>query len=167
MIHQKEDKTMRYFKWGVSRLILESEPCPDVVPVFIEGFDQVMDERRTFPRPIPRPFKDVTITFGDKVDMEKTFGDLRERWRRLRAQEEKATGEHLDVGVLTDRLKQSEEAVRLRKECTMRARAVVLDLRRKRGLPDEDPKAGLAETYAIEGPQREGKKKDDSIVKED
>ncbi|EFW17571.1 tafazzin [Coccidioides posadasii str. Silveira] len=48
MIHQSPPKTMRYFKWGVSRLILEASQCPDVVPMWIEGTDEVMHESRTF-----------------------------------------------------------------------------------------------------------------------
>ncbi|KAK8223468.1 hypothetical protein BKA81DRAFT_404396 [Phyllosticta paracitricarpa] len=162
-VHQKEDRTMRYFKWGVARLILESEPCPDVVPMWVEGPDQIMHESRTFPRFLPRVGKTVNITFGDRVDTDKAFGDLRARWRRLK---ERYGGEGLEVGVLNDALKHAKEAVDLRKECTMRVRNEVLKVRRARGLPDEDPKVGLVETWALEGPGQEGKKKDDSWVKD-
>ncbi|KAK8214563.1 hypothetical protein IWZ01DRAFT_500196 [Phyllosticta capitalensis] len=162
-VHQKEDRTMRYFKWGVARLILESEPCPDVVPMWVEGPDQIMHESRTFPRFLPRVGKDVNVTFGDRVDTEAVFGDLRARWRRLK---ERYGGEGLEVGVLNESLKHAKEAVELRKECTMRVRNEVLKVRRKRGLPDEDPKVGLVETWALEGPGQEGKKKDDSWVKD-
>jgi monolysocardiolipin acyltransferase len=156
---------MRYFKWGVSRLILESEPMPDIVPMWIEGLDEVMHESRTFPRFIPRAFKNVSITFGDRLDGDKVFGDLRERWRQMREREEKSSGK-LDVGVLSEALKYSEEAVLLRKECTMRVRAAVLDVRRLRGYADEDPKASLAETWKREGPNREGPKADGSWTKD-
>ncbi|KAF2105911.1 hypothetical protein BDV96DRAFT_591769 [Lophiotrema nucula] len=165
MIHQTEDKIMRYFKWGVSRLILESDPCPDVVPMWIDGPDQIMHETRTFPRFIPRPFKNVSITFGQKLDSDEVFGELRERWKRLRAKEEQKCGA-MEVGVLNDALKVSDEAVKLREECTMRVRAAVLAVRRSRGLPNEDPKVGLVETYREEGSNREGKKDDGSIVKD-
>ncbi|KAJ4294160.1 Lyso-phosphatidylcholine acyltransferase [Kalmusia sp. IMI 367209] len=165
MIHQKEDRTMRYFKWGVSRLILESEPLPDIVPMWIDGPQHAMDEERTFPRFLPRPGKHISITFGDRLDGEKVFGDLRARWKHIREQEEKESGK-LEVGVLSDSLKYSEEVVSLRKECTMRVRRAVLDVRRLRGLSDEDPKAGLAETWIREGPTREGRKEDGSITKD-
>lgn len=164
MIHQSEDRRMRYFKWGVSRLILESEPMPDIVPIFIEGFDNIMHETREFPRFLPRPFKKVTATFGDKLDAEAVFGDLRDRWQQLRAEEEQR-GALLEVGVLNDALKYSEEAVNIRKECTRRMRAAILDLRRLRGYPDEDPKGSLAETWKQEGPGREGRKEDGTITK--
>lgn len=166
MIHQKEDKTMRYFKWGVSRLILESDPLPDIVPMWIEGPQEIMDEARTFPRFLPRPFKNVSVTFGDRLDGEKVFGDLRRRWKQMCAQEEERSGA-LEVGVLTDGLKYSPEAVDLRKECTMRVRAAVLDVRRLRGHADEDPKGALADTWKREGPTREGPKEDGSRTREE
>jgi len=165
MIHQKEDKTMRYFKWGVSRLILESDPLPDIVPMWIEGPQDVMDEARTFPRFIPRPFKNVSITFGERLDAEKVFGDLRERWKQMREREEQKNGK-LEVGVLNEVLQYSDEAVRLRKECTMRVRAAVLAVRRSHGHADEDAKSGLAETWRQEGPKREGRKEDGSWTKD-
>ncbi|KAF2714756.1 hypothetical protein K504DRAFT_456948 [Pleomassaria siparia CBS 279.74] len=166
MIHQKEDNTMRYFKWGVSRLILESDPMPDIVPMWIEGLQDVMHESREFPRFLPRPGKSVSITFGEKLDGEQAFGDLRNRWKKMRARAERIEGKELDVGVLNDTLKYSKEAIALRKECTMRVRKAVLDVRRGRGLPDEDPKGGLAETYAIEGGKREGRKEDGSYTRD-
>jgi monolysocardiolipin acyltransferase len=165
MIHQTEDRIMRYFKWGVSRLILESEPMPDIVPIFIEGFDDIMHETRTFPRFIPRPFKNVRVTFGEKLDADEVFGDLRQRWRQMRTKEEKKSGQ-LDVGVLNDTLKYSQEAVSLRMECTRRMRQAVLNVRRQRGYPEDDPKNSLAGTWLREGPNREGMKDDGSITKD-
>ncbi|EKG10868.1 Tafazzin [Macrophomina phaseolina MS6] len=163
-VHQKDDRTMRYFKWGVARLILESDPCPDVVPMWIEGPDQIMHESRKFPRFLPRLGKTVNVTFGEKVDVDKVFGDLREKWKRLKEKEEGS--ERLEVGVLSDGLKYGKDAVELRKECAMRVREEVLKVRRGRGWPDEDPKAGLVETWALEGPKKEGKMEDESWVKD-
>ncbi|KAL6705486.1 Lyso-phosphatidylcholine acyltransferase [Coniothyrium glycines] len=165
MIHQSEQRIMRYFKWGVSRLILESEPMPDIVPVFIEGFDDIMHETRTFPRFIPRAFKNVRVTFGEKLNAEEVFGDLRQRWQQIRAKEESRSG-RLEVGVLNDELKYSAEVVSLRKECTRRVRQAVLDVRRQRGYPEDDPKNSLAATWYREGPEREGRKEDGTITKD-
>ncbi|KAB8230977.1 uncharacterized protein BDW43DRAFT_302073 [Aspergillus alliaceus] len=163
-IHQAPNKTMRYFKWGVARLILETSECPDVVPMWVEGFDQVMHESREFPRFLPRPRKDVSVTFGQKVDTEAVFGGMRQRWRELKAKAELTAPETRDlpVGVLSDELLYGKEAVELRKEVTKKVRDLVLDVRRSRGLPDEDPKEGLVETWLQEGPKREGKMQDDS-----
>ncbi|KAF2100918.1 hypothetical protein NA57DRAFT_65256 [Rhizodiscina lignyota] len=167
-VHQMPDLNMRYFKWGIARLILESEPCPDVVPLWFEGMEQVMDEERGSPRFLPRIGKRVSITYGDALDVDKVFGDLRERWKRLYNKEIKRLGESrkLDMGVLNDELKYGKEAVDLRTECTMRVRKEVLKLRIARGRSDEDPKWSLVETYALEGKKEEGKMDDGSIVKD-
>lgn len=170
MIHQAKDKTMRYFKWGVARLILEPPECPDVVPMFVEGFDQVMHESRTFPRFIPRIGKRITVTFGKELDVEAVFGDLRKRWRDLADRHAKEAGlpgwDDLILGLVPENLANSPEAVELRIECTKRVRDAVLEVRRSRGLPDEDPKSGLVETWLKEGPKREGLMDDGTWVKD-
>jgi monolysocardiolipin acyltransferase len=168
--HQSPDKTLRYFKWGVARLILEPTECPDVVPMFIEGTDQVMHESRGFPRFIPRAGKNITVTFGKEVDTEAVFGDLRKRWRELTDETTRASGwdkwnESL-LGVLPSALTDGQEAIDLRKECARRMREEVLKVRRSRGLPDLDPKSGLLETWAREGGKREGKMEDGTWVKD-
>jgi len=191
---------MRYFKWGVSRLILEPPEAPDLVPMFIEGTDRIMHESRTFPRFIPRMFNKVSVAFGDVVDVEAAFGDLRKKWRQIcdrenekilndqmqaelaqaKKQGVKFTKQQLvqhkkmlldsmyevQLGIVSDKLKWDPEVVELRKECTRRVRDEVLKVRRSRGYPDEDPKGGLAETWKIEGPNREGKMDDGSWIKE-
>ncbi|KAL5361117.1 hypothetical protein BJX96DRAFT_151431 [Aspergillus floccosus] len=167
-IHQAPNKTMRYFKWGVARLILEASECPDVVPIWLEGFDQVMHESREFPRFLPRPGKEVSVTFGKKVDSEAVFGDMRRRWQEIKAKAESVAPDtrYLPLGVLNDELLYGREAVELRKEVTKKVRELVLEVRRSRGLPDEDPKEGLVETWIREGPKREGKMEDDSWVRD-
>ncbi|KAI9659266.1 MAG: hypothetical protein M1821_001523 [Bathelium mastoideum] len=166
-IHQHLNKDMLYFKWGISRLILEADTCPDVVPIWIEGFDQVMNESRTFPRWLPRAGKDISVTFGAKADAEATFGDVRNRWKklvqedsrqRLKAQESLQNHGRHDVGVLSEGLKYGREAVELRKETALIVRKLVLELRKQKGLPDENPAAGLVETY------KEGRREADAKV---
>ena len=169
-IHQKADRTMRYFRWGVARLILESDPCPDLIPIFIEGFEQVMPESRQFPRFIPRSGKDIHVSFGQKVDMQAVFGDLRERWQQLHYADQtqgEGDGGATEIGILSENLKYGAEAVALRKECTMRVREQVLQVRRSRGYSDEDPKARLVDTWQQEGSlKQEGQMKDGSWVKD-
>lgn len=156
---------MRYFKWGVARLVLESEPCPDVVPMWIEGCEQVMPEDRTFPRFVPRVGKTIKITYGGVLG-DDAFGDLRDRWKRLYDAEVAKLAEKPEMGLLPDALKYGSEAVELRKELTLRVRKEVLKLRRLRGRPDEDPKWSLVETYRHEGGKVEGEMDDGSIVKD-
>ena len=73
-----------------------------------------------------------------------------------------------ELGVVSDeQLMHGAEAVRLRQECTMRVRDAVLAVRRSRGWPDEDPKCGLIETWAMEGTLNgEGKMADGSYTKD-
>jgi monolysocardiolipin acyltransferase len=178
MIHQHPQKAMRYFKWGIARLILESEPCPDVLPMWIDGPQQVMNEKRTWPRPLPRPGKKIEVTFGELVDREVVLGPLRERWAELKERSRRKRmgllkeGRELPaetLGELEDEeLKYGPEAEQLRIDVTLAVRNEVLKVRRSRGLPDEDPKRGLAETYRKEGVhgRRDGEMEDKSVLKD-
>jgi monolysocardiolipin acyltransferase len=181
-IHQHPDKIMRYFKWGVARMILESEPCPDVLAMWIDGPQIVMANERTFPRPLPRPGKDVSITFGEKMDVEKVFGPFRRRWRDLVSKAEQKRLRSIDssdasegaqsstqLGEVHDHeLRYGAEAEQLRKDVTLVVREEVLRLRRSTGLPDEDPKCSLVETWREEGSleKTEGRMKDGSVVED-
>lgn len=168
LVHQHPQVDLRYFKWGVARLILESEPAPDVVPMFIDGTQRVMDEERGFPRFLPRVGKKIRVAFGEVLDYEATFGDLRRRWRaeveRVRKQEEEEAAKaaakdnkkelaevkpKLLLGDLPDELKYSEEAQKIRIECARRMREQVLKVRRELGGYEEsDPTFGEASTWA-------------------
>ncbi|KAK3313532.1 hypothetical protein B0H66DRAFT_355230 [Apodospora peruviana] len=83
LVHQHPTCDLRYFKWGVARLILESEPAPDILPMFIDGTQNLMPEDRGFPRFLPRMGKRIRVAFGEVLDYEETFGDLRRRWQAL------------------------------------------------------------------------------------
>jgi monolysocardiolipin acyltransferase len=169
-IHQHPHYVMRYFRWGVARLILEADECPDIVPIWIEGCEQIMHEERSIPRFLPRFGKRVGIWFGENVAGAKTdsaFVELRRRWQNLVTREERGEGgQPLPLGVLSEELKYGREAVELRKECTFAVRRAVLELRRQRSLPDEDPKAGVMETWIEEG-SGQGRMRDGSIVREE
>ena len=128
-----------------------------------------MHENRGWPRPMPRPGKNIKIAFGEKMDGERIFGDLRARWKRLVQSQREALikrGETVDLGMgeLTEGLKYCSEAVALRKEVTNRVRMEVLKVRRSLGYSDEDPKQGLVETWVEEGPEKPGKMKDGSWI---
>lgn len=170
-VHQHPHKAMRYFKWGVARLILEPDVCPDVVPMWIEGNNEIMHEDRGAPRWLPRVGKRCGVWFGENVGGESegnVFHALRERWRKLVEDDrrERKASQELEVGVLSEELKYGAEAVKLRAECTMQVRGAVLRVRRERGLPDEDPKEGLVETWRAEGGKEEGQMDDGSLVKD-
>ncbi|KAK4106271.1 hypothetical protein N658DRAFT_519857 [Parathielavia hyrcaniae] len=86
-VHQHASTDLRYFKWGLARLILEADPAPDVLPMFVDGTQRVMPEDRGFPRFVPRVGKTVRVAFGEVLDYEATFGDLKRRWEGLVARE--------------------------------------------------------------------------------
>lgn len=159
---------MRYFKWGVARLILEPDVCPDIVPIWIEGNDQIMHESRTWPRFLPRLSKRCGIWFGDNVGGEENnvFHELRRKWQKLVEKQRREGGGDLKLGELDGELRFGAEAVALREECTRQIRGEILKLRRRRGLPDEDPKEGLVATWRMEGDRREGQMEDGSWVRD-
>jgi monolysocardiolipin acyltransferase len=176
-VHQNPRRTMRYFKWGIARLILEPDECPDIVPIWIEGYEQVYDEERRWPRLVPRLGKRLGIWFGENVagEVEGPFAELRRRWkdlverdRRTRTSSNEAGVADVEagLGVLSEFLKYGKEAVDLRMECTREVRKQVLNLRRKAGLPDEDPKEGLVETWIEEGGSGGGRRPDGSTAKD-
>ena len=159
---------MRYFRWGIARLILEPEECPDIIPMWIEGNNEIMPEDRVAPRWVPRIGKKCGVWFGENVggEREGVFRELRQKWRALVEDNKRKGGGGLEVGVLNDELKYGKEAVALREECTRHVRGEVLRVRRMSGLADEDPKEGLVETWREEGGKREGRMDDRSLVKD-
>ncbi|KAG0633009.1 hypothetical protein HOY80DRAFT_668533 [Tuber brumale] len=139
-VHQKRNYQMRYFRWGVSRLLLEADVPPLVVPIFITGLDEVMHEARRWPRFVPRVGKKVRICFGDPVDGGRWEG-LRREWREV---------VH-ECGGDKERLRCADKAVELRVRTAWEVRMAVVELRRRLGFPEEEDGAGLVETYKLPG----------------
>lgn len=165
-MHQHRDVDCRYFKWGVSRLILESEPAPDIVPIFIDGFQTVMPEDRYFPRFLPRIGCRIKVAFGTRVDGEEHFGDLRRRWRKL---VESRPGGMETIGVLKDaELQDGEEARRIRVEVAERVRDEVMKLRKSLGYGDGEESFRYAETWAKDSKTKRYKSEvDGSLINQD
>ncbi|KAH8837412.1 hypothetical protein MCOR27_008338 [Pyricularia oryzae] len=157
-VHQHPERALRYFKWGVARLVLESGPePPDVVPMFIDGTDRVMHEDRGFPRFLPRVGRRVRVVFGEPLDFDLAFGDLKRKWDALVASAADAAASRaapsrwrVAFPAETVDLEHGEEARAIRVEVTRRIRDEVLKLRHGLGYPDQDPEMGLAETWARE-----------------
>ena len=142
---------MRYFKWGIARLILESDPIPQFVPMWIEGLDQVMHESRGAPRWLPRGGRRVAVWFGEEVDVEKVFGGLRRRWEELVRRERETEAQRIPAGDVgddgdgdgdyrwaignggNDSVRFGWEAREIREECARRVREEVLRVRRMAG----------------------------------
>ena len=117
------------------------------------------------------------------MDVERVFGPFRERWQELKAKAQRkqlSNGELDEAGALAadwngqlgevrdHELRYGAEAEQLRKDVTLAVREEVLKVRRSTGLPDEDPKGSLAETWREEGSfdRPEGKMKDGSLVED-
>jgi monolysocardiolipin acyltransferase len=117
------------------------------------------------------------------MDVERVFGPFRERWRDLKAKAQRKrelSGEADEAGALAadwnggigevrdQELRYGAEAEQLRKEVTLAVREEVLKVRRSTGLPDEDPKGSLVETWREEGSfdLSEGKMRDGSVIKD-
>ena len=130
-----------------------------------------------WPRPFPRPGKSITVTFGELVDRDELLEPFRARWKELkeRVKSKRAipssnlSAEEPLGELINDELKYGVEAEQLRLEVTLAMRNEVLKIRGSRGLPDEDPKRSLAETWTREGRLRstqQGEMKDRSVVKD-
>ncbi|KFA65399.1 hypothetical protein S40285_00411 [Stachybotrys chlorohalonatus IBT 40285] len=141
--HQSEGSTLRYFKWGVARLILESDPAPEFIPMFIDGTQDIMSEKRTWPRFLPRIGKRFRVVIGQPCLVEHRFGRYRAAWQKLME-----TGD-------PELVKNGPEAVQLRVEVAKSVRDEVEKLRVSLGFPpEEDEAAALAETWDKEPNKR-------------
>lgn len=144
--HQNPESTLRYFKWGVARLILESDPAPDFIPMFVHGTQLIMPEDRGWPRWAPRIGNRIRMAIGEVTNVEELFGKHRAEWKRL-----------VEKGD-PDSLRDGQEATQLRIEVAKAVRDEVEKLREAAGLPpEEDETAALAETWAKEPNKRKFK----------
>lgn len=150
-VHQHPVSSLRYFKWGISRLILESNPTPSFVPIFIDGTQDLMPEDRSFPRFLPRIGKKIRIVFGDEVDVDEVFGDQIARWNEIKhLVQQQHQQQQRGAAPGAEDVEAWKEAARIRIEVARRARVEVAKLRRRLGYPPDDEELGLAETWARE-----------------
>lgn len=143
---------VRYFKWGIARIVLETASIsgaqPIIVPMFIEGLDQIMHESRTFPRFLPRLGKHVKCTYGSPID-EELIQPYVDRWHDLCAQaDQKIDSRITNVPTESNQdLLDGEVAQEIRRELTKVIRDAVVELRAQAGYPPEHPLAHQAEFY--------------------
>ncbi|EPS38299.1 hypothetical protein H072_7920 [Dactylellina haptotyla CBS 200.50] len=140
-IYQHPTLQMRYFKWGIARYILELPQPPIILPMFFSGMQNVLHEKRKFPRFIPRAGKQINITFGEAVPLER-WDKVRTRWRELRKTCAKIGGEEGER-----LLREGSEAVQLRVEVALMVREEVEKLRVRCGYSPAEPESALAETF--------------------
>ncbi|KAG4303425.1 hypothetical protein PCANB_000330 [Pneumocystis canis] len=70
-VQQHPQYVMRYFRWGVSRLILEaalhSTQLPYIIPIFFHGMERIMPELPDQPHWLPRFGQTVEVRFGSPI----------------------------------------------------------------------------------------------------
>jgi monolysocardiolipin acyltransferase len=119
-VYQAPDLPMRFFKMGISKLILEPETPPIVIPMFHSGMETIMKEYQVPPQFLPSIGKDIHIRFGDPISTHVLEG-LRKKWGKVK--------EHPTKGDLRA----------LRIETTEIVRDAVNQVRASMGFPPEPP----------------------------
>lgn len=80
------NNSMRYFKWGITRLILESTKAPVVVPMFATGFEKIAPESAagtTVNRYLPANFgAEINVAIGEHI-AEEIIDGFRKEWKDL------------------------------------------------------------------------------------
>ena len=69
---------------------MDCDVMPEIVPMWISGFDKIMPESRGFPRFLPRPGAQISVTVGEPVTGSIT--DLVKAWKDLAAKEPGTVG---------------------------------------------------------------------------
>lgn len=139
-LQEPDNNSMRYFKWGVSRLILESTRAPVVLPMFSFGFEKIAPEdtagegiKRWLPQNLGA---EIHLSFGSPIS-DDTIEQFRARWRDL-------CNKYTDPDHPTDlseELRSGSKAQQLRSELAALLRQKVLDIREGLGFfSKENPK---------------------------
>lgn len=139
-LQEPHQNSMRYFKWGVSRLILESTRTPVVVPIFTYGFEKIAPEdsaekgiRRWLPSNVGA---EIHINIGDVIS-DDLLENYRQKWRDL-------CKKYIDPKNPTDlseELRTGKKVQKLRSDLAAELRNAVLNIREGLGVfKPEDPR---------------------------
>ena len=134
-LQHPNNNSMRYFKWGVTRLILEATRAPVVVPMFAHGFEKIAPEditgwKRWFPANLGL---EIHLYVGDAIPDEIVF-EYRKKWRQLVLV---FADPWSKLGDLSEELKTGKWAEELRSNLAAELRRHVASLRREAGFPPE------------------------------
>lgn len=133
--------SMRYFRWGVSRMILEATAEPVVLPIWTTGLDGLMPEDAGGLSNLrDRLGGPVHVKVGEPLPSSDVRG-FRERWQALVA-------EHDTTGEIPEALRNGPDAQALRRDVAKRVRDSVLAVRDSIGAyPLEDPRFADADFW--------------------
>lgn len=97
--------TLRYFKWGIGRMILESTRPPIIVPIYAYGFDDVIPEDKEEDYSIFKKFGKSTlrVKVGQPLSDE-AIGKFRQEWVELVESEQRR--KQLEIAELNKSWKQ-------------------------------------------------------------
>ncbi|GLB33482.1 putative acyltransferase-domain-containing protein [Lyophyllum shimeji] len=130
--HYPRDKngvaSLRRFKWGVGRIIMETSTPPVVIPIWLTGFDKLMPEGRPFPyKYLPRPGAQLSVTFGSPIPSEEIQRALGEFGSSHRTPPDPPTPIHAQkpIGWIKDRLDKDVHPASIRDEELVKIRAAV------------------------------------------
>lgn len=134
------NNSMRYFKWGFTRMILEATKPPVVVPIFTTGFEKIASEETAedmIERFLPSNFgTEINVTVGDQID-DKIITVYRKEWQDL----VKKYSDPKTPNDLNDELKYGKDAEDLRSRLAAELRTHISDIRHnERQYPIEDPR---------------------------
>ncbi|GCE97181.1 lyso-phosphatidylcholine acyltransferase [Zygosaccharomyces mellis] len=139
-LHPPFNNSMRYFKWGVSRMILESTVAPIIVPIFTTGFEKIASEETAgtmIKRYLPTNFgAEINVTVGDPIELS-IIESYRQKWQKL--VEKYHDPEHPTD--LSPELIGGKEAQSLRSAVAAELRKHIAKIRHEeRNFPQEDPR---------------------------
>lgn len=130
--------SMRFFRWGTARLVLEPTVAPVIVPIFATGFELVKPEELDLKNDYLTPNNvgaTIKVNIGEAID-DKIIGAFREEWQKICTKYPNLT----NPGDLSFEAKFGAEARELRARVCSYLREQCSNLRRGVGLPDEDPR---------------------------
>lgn len=139
-LHPPFSNSMRYFKWGVSRMVLEASVSPIIVPIFTTGFEKVASEEAAgsgIKRYIPDNLgADISVTVGDPID-DAIIERYRNEWKEL----VEKYYDPLHPADLSSELKYGKEAQDLRSRVAAELRTHIAKIRHEDcHFKEEDPR---------------------------
>lgn len=128
--------SMRFFRWGTARLILEPTVAPIIVPIFTDGFEKVKPEELDMKTDYLTPNNigaKITVNIGRAID-ENIIQKFRNEWKDLC---QKYPNKE-NPNDLSEELMFGKEARELRSRVCAFLREQVAKLRIENGFPEED-----------------------------
>jgi monolysocardiolipin acyltransferase len=130
--------SMRFFRWGTARLILEPTVQPVIVPIFSDGFEKVKPEEIDMKTDYMTPNNigaKITVNIGKSID-DNIISKFREEWKQLC---QKYPNKE-NPNDLSDELMFGKEARELRSRVCAFLREQVAKLRLENGFEEEEPR---------------------------